>query len=274
MSIKADIGIILRCDKIIKKYRLKKIKVKTRRGPVDRLYCGEINGKKVAILYGRFNGIRTPSYLIDYEQNQLAFTQLGVKQIIGSFIVGAISDKPKAGDIVFPSDYVGLGNFQNNLYPEKRFKNVDMYHPFCPNLRDALMSAADKLKIVCREGVYASFTGYPRIETQAELRFYKKNKWDVIGQTLDVEATLARQAKCHYAPICSLTDDLSLRELFSTDPQKARELINKSKSEGRDKMEKIILAWLLRSSRISSKRCACDYEYGIEKDYFSSKPAI
>lgn len=269
---KADIGIILRCDNLIKNYNLKKVSISTKFGDVDRMYIGEVHNKSIAVLYGRFKGVRTTSEKIDYEQNQAAFNKLGVKTIIGSFIVGAISSQHRVGEIFIPNDYVGLGNFSNNFLPEKPFKNVDMYRPFCDNLIHTLKNAAHSINIPIKSGIYLSFNGYPRIETKAELDFYEKNGWDIVGQTLDVEATMARQDRCHYVAICALTDDILLRQMFTTNPDKARQIINSAKQTGRLSMERIILTWIIGYSSSNAQSCPCLYNFSSEQNFFNYKP--
>lgn len=65
---------------------------------------------------------------------------------------------------------------------------------------------------VIEDAVYVSFHGYPRIETKAELQFYKDQGWDIVGQTLDVEATLSKASGCHYVAIAASVDDSRIRE--------------------------------------------------------------
>ena len=60
---------------------------------------------------------------------------------------------------------------------------------------------------VINNAIYVCFHGWPRIETKAELDFYNKMGWDIVGQTCDPEATLARLYGLCYAGIAVQIDD-------------------------------------------------------------------
>lgn len=270
----ASVAIILRCDEVLQRYGFKQIVVNTRFGQVDRIYLGEIEGITVAVLYGRFKGLRVPSSEIDFEQNQAALSELGIRFIIGTFIVGAISPEHQAGDIFLPHDLVGLSGFRHNLRVGVPFKNVDMYQPFCPQLRQIISHGAAASGIALKtKAIYAAFTGYPRIETKAELDFYQKLGWDIVGQTLDPEATLARQMGCHYAALCALTDDINYREKYVADPVQARKEMDTFKISGRKKMERIILHSLKHIAAFHTAACSCADEPGSQQNFFNSQPS-
>jgi 5'-methylthioadenosine phosphorylase len=277
MKAKARVGLILRCDDLLQEFGFKKTIVETDFGQVDRVYLGEIAGVSVAVLYGRFKGMRTPSRDIDYMQNQAVLSELGVSLIIGTFIVGAISPEHIAGDIFMPHDFVGLGGYSDNLRIGVPFKNVDMFQPFCPQLRHLLAKGAQEDQETAdlkTEAIYAAFTGYPRIETKAELEFYQKMGWDIVGQTLDAEATLARQMKCHYAALCALTDDISYRQKYIDNPIEARRMMDMLKVSGRKKMERIILNSLKYFDAFQDDVCSCAIEGTSEQNFFRHRPTF
>ncbi len=270
-TLSADIGIILRCDDYLKEMNFEKVDIVTDYGTCNRIYIGNIGNKKVAFLYGRFDGIRTPSWEINFKQNQMALTKLGVNHIIGTFVTGSIAEEHKAGDIFIPQNYVGFGSIHENLIVNQPFKNIDMFDPFCCNLRDKLKRAAEHISIPYKEGIYLSFNGFPRIETSAELKVYEKLGFDIVGQTLDSEASLARQMKTHYAAICVTIDDIEIRKNFLTDPIASRQLSRKYIRDGRAQMLKIILE-MISNMDDDNMNCSCSYSFENETDYFNTNP--
>ena len=78
---------------------------------------------------------------------------------------------------------------------------VDMTDPFCPALRQKLISAAKEIGVNPRErGVFICTEG-PRFETPAEVRFYRSIGGDIIGTPMVPEAVLAREAGICYASV-------------------------------------------------------------------------
>jgi hypothetical protein len=110
---------------------------------------------------------------------------------------------------------------------------------------------------VKQRGVYACFHGFPRIETAAELTFYASQGWDIVGQTLDPEATLAREAGCHYAALAATIDDLSLRTGFLAKNETARPAIDRFIREGRRKTFEIFLRSLPGLVEVRGSGCNC-----------------
>lgn len=222
------VAVIARPDSFMQGAKISHLIVETGIGTHDRCYLAEHDGIKFIIVYGRFGRVRGLSSDIDFELTQEALSALGIETIVGTFVGGSIKDEDFAGNIYIPHDFFGMGNYSQSRNRGKGFRNVDMYEPFCAEARGALIAAADKVDYpVRREGIYVCFHGFPRIETKAELDFYKKMGWDIVGQTLDPEATLAKEAGCHYAAIAGAIDDRALRQKFmDNDPTAKDEIEN------------------------------------------------
>jgi 5'-methylthioadenosine phosphorylase len=76
----------------------------------------------------------------------------------------------------------------------------------CPELRGALMKAAEGLKIFAHNvGTYVCIEG-PRFSTKAESKMHRGWGADVVGMTLVPECVLAREAEMCYACIATVTD--------------------------------------------------------------------
>lgn len=214
-KMKPRIAIIMRDDEIIKKFNLKRITVNTSYGPVHRCYEGVIYGVSVLIIYGRFNGEKVPSSEINFQQTIEVVKNKNINKLIGTFVVGGIHPNMPQGSVYVLGDIVGMGNYHIHWNQTVPFHNAEMYEPFCPMLTEKLCEASRKMPFSVKENAtYVSFNGYPRIETKKELEFYHRQGWDIVGQTCDPEATMARINQICYAAVAVQIDDPTTREEY------------------------------------------------------------
>jgi 5'-methylthioadenosine phosphorylase len=273
IKLPVDVGIVGRFDERLLKYKFKRVMIQTKYGLMDRAFYGIVDGLKILVIYGRFDKNRTISEDINFEKTQAAFNAVGAKTIIGTFVTGGIQNKHKIGDVFIVSDLVGLGGFKKSLYRETGFKNADMYLPFCKVVRKALIEGAKDCKFTVKtKGIYACFHGFPRIETKAELNFYQKNGWDIVGQTLDPEATLARESGCCYAAVAVTIDDPKTRKDFLSGNEKARNLIQNAIPRGRLKTAEVVFKALKYIPRLEKRKCMCGHKFHSEKSHFRYLP--
>jgi 5'-methylthioadenosine phosphorylase len=269
----AEIGIIGRFDAELQQYGFQHVVLETEFGRMDRLFLGEVDGRRVAVIYGRFDKVRLMSSQINSELIQATFNKLGVRYILGTFVVGSIQPEIKIGEVFILDDLVGMGNFQRTLAVNRPFKNVDMYRPFCETVREALIRSAEEQQIETHhQGTYVCFHGYPRIETRAELQFYTKMGWHIVGQTLDPEATLAKESGCCYGAVAVTIDEAQTRNRFVSGDTSARVTIQEAISSGRVKTTKIVFSAIRYLPTIDAKACNCDHNYQSEKSYFAYLP--
>lgn len=211
-NIKPEIAIIMRSDEIIKDFNLKRVTINTSYGPVHRCYVGKIYDVSVLIIYGRFNGEKVPSNHINFQQTIEVVKNAGVNKLIGTFVVGGINPNMPQGSVYVLGNLVGAGNYNINWNQNNSFHNAEMFEPFCTTLTKKLCEASRKMPFPVKENAtYVCFYGYPRIETKAELDFYNKMGWDIVGQTCDPEATLSKLNQICYAGIAVQIDDPSGR---------------------------------------------------------------
>lgn len=271
--LEAEVGVVLRADALMTENGFRRVTVETAAGPVQRVFLGRIEGRRVAFLYGRFKGPRVPSREIDFVQNQAVWNALGVGVIIGTYVCGGIRPEHGIGTLFLPDDLVGFGGYPANAYPEKGFRSVDMYRPFCEPTRQALLEGAARSGVrVVERATYVCFHGWPRIETKAELAFYKAMGWDLVGQTLDPEATLARQCGCCYAALAVQIDAPASRELFLSGQGHGRQEGRRAIAEGREQMARVIRAAIPVLPSADGKTCRCGHRYGAEVDHFRPLP--
>ena len=268
-----EIGIVGRFDAQLLKHEFKRVIIPTEYGLMDRSFYGKVNGRSILVIYGRFDKNRTISEDINFEKTQAAFNAVGVKTIIGTFVTGGIQKKDNIGSVFIVSDLVGMGGYRKSLFKQSGFKNVDMYKPLCDEIRKALIKGAKESKFpVNTSGTYVCFHGYPRIETKAELDFYEKMGWDTVGQTLDPEATLARESGCCYAAVAVTIDDPRTRGDFLSGDREARKKTQNAIPDGRQKTTEIIFNAIKYISPLKKRQCMCGHKFHSEKSHFRYLP--
>ena len=273
IKLPVDIGLIGRFDNEILEYKFKRVLIPTPYGLMDRAFYGKIGKNSVLIIYGRFDKKRTISEDIDFMKTQAAFNAVGAKTIIGTFVTGGIQKSYEMGDVFIVSDFFGMGGYRKSLYLDGGFKNIDMYKPFCEEVRGALVKSAKECDFkVYDKGIYMCFHGYPRIETKAEVDFFERAGFDIAGQTLDAEATLARESGCCYAAVAVIIDDPKTRDEFMEGDTKARQKTQNAIPEGRLKTAKVVFDALKNIPTIESRKCVCNHKFHSEKSHFRYLP--
>lgn len=189
----------------------KVVNVWTPYGDVD-VTIGYLNGGKVAAINRHKDGYSVPAHKINHKANIFALWLLGVDIIIATNAVGAINIGMKPGDIVLPHQCA-------QFYPTPTFFEggdeqtyyTDMAKPYCDSLHFKLGNIASS-QLMYRTmfnpsprlhiaGRYINTPG-PRFETSFEIKIFAGMKCDIVGMTGVPEATLARELRMHYQPIC------------------------------------------------------------------------
>ncbi|MFA4818780.1 MAG: hypothetical protein WC621_02990 [Patescibacteria group bacterium] len=255
---KTKVAIIARPDWFLNKNPYNHIIVETKIGIHNRCFLTKHAGIPFIIIYGRFDRIRSTSQKINFLLTQETLSSMGIETIVGTFTCGSIKPNSQAGDVYILNDLVGMGGYDQTRNMDTGFRNVDMLKPFCAEATDVLIQSTKLIPFkVHKKGIYVCFHGYPRIETEAELNYYAKNRWDVVGQTADIEATLAREAGCHYVGLAATIDDRKLRARFLAQDPLARTCIDNNIITGRKKTFDIFLAALPKLSKIKGIKCNC-----------------
>ncbi len=228
------VAVIARPDDYLKSKNCTQIIVETDHGIFTRLYLACEKGINFLIVYGRHNKRKTTSLDIDFSITQEAISLLGVTCLIGTFVVGCVNDKMRAGSVYIVKDFIGLSgyNHQYKAANTYNFRNKDLFYPFDDVIRKILIHVSKTKDYKCNEdGVYGCLVSFPRLETQAEYKFYQMAGCDIVGKTLDPEVTLAHSANCKYAAIAVTIDDAETRKLLSKDPTSkvTEELITKGR---------------------------------------------
>lgn len=160
------------------------------------LILGNLNGKDVAVLQGRFH------YYEGYSTRELTFplrvlSLLGAETLIVTNAAGGLDTGFNPGTIMAIRDHLNFIG-ENPL----RGENVDAWGPRFPDLSkpydtellDITMQCAEKLHMTnVTAGVYVAIPG-PSLETPAETRFLKNAGADAVGMSSVPEVIVAKHA--------------------------------------------------------------------------------
>lgn len=166
--------------------------VSTVKSHAGKLIAGELCGKKVVCMSGRFH------YYEGYDFEQLVapvrlFKLLGAETLILTNASGAINTGYRPGDLMIIKDHLNLAGASplrgtNDERIGRRF--FDLSNAYDEELRSMAKSLASSCKLRVHEGVYAYTVG-PHFETPAEIRFLRMAGADAAGMSTITEAITA-----------------------------------------------------------------------------------
>lgn len=176
-------------------------------GHKGQLVIGELEGKIVAAMQGRFH------FYEGYTMQEITFPvrvmrELGCESLIVTNACGGMNDSFQAGDLMIINDHI---NFMgtNPLIGENladygpRFP--DMSRTYTKELRDLAFKTADRLGDTLQTGVYAAVSG-PTYMSAAELIMLRRLGGDTVGMSTVPEATVARHMNMNILGISCITD--------------------------------------------------------------------
>ncbi len=166
-------------------------------------YVGTMGGHRTACIQRYGPKMVIPAHKINYRAHIWAFKMLGVERIFSQNAIGSINPMLRPGDIVVPHDFIDhtKGRPRSLFDDDDCWVRVDMTEPFCPHMRQALITAARQVSDrVIDRGVFLCFEG-PRFETPTEIRMFQQLGGDIVGTPLIPEVIFAREAEICYASI-------------------------------------------------------------------------
>jgi purine-nucleoside phosphorylase len=180
--------------------------VSTVEGHKGRLIFGELSGKKVVAMQGRFH------YYEGYDMKEVTFPVrvmkfLGVKHILVSNASGGVNPDYEIGDLMVINDHINLlpnplvGQNHEELGP--RFP--DMSEPYDHEMITLALSIARKHNIRAHQGCYVGVTG-PTLETPKEYAFFRIIGGDTVGMSTIPEIIVARQMGIRCFAVSIITD--------------------------------------------------------------------
>lgn len=181
--------------------------VSTVEGHAGRLVLGELGGKSVVIMQGRFH------YYEGYTMDEVVFPVrvmklLGVDTLVVTNAAGGVNTGFVPGDLMLISDHIKFftdsplrGHNLEAFGP--RFN--DMSVAYTPELRALAKQVAAVNGIDVREGVYAHMPG-PSFETPAEIRMLRTLGADAVGMSTVPEVITAAHASMRVLGISAISN--------------------------------------------------------------------
>ncbi len=184
----------------------------TVKGHDGELIFGEMNGKKIVAMAGRFH------YYEGYTSAEVVFPvrvlkYLGIKTLLISNAAGGINTSFKVGDLMIIKDHISMFTVnpligKNEDHFGMRFP--DMSEPYKKYLIDKAKVIAAANNIEVKEGVYVGVTG-PTFETRAEYKMLHILGGDAVGMSTVQEVIAAVHLGLPVLALCVITD-LGIRD--------------------------------------------------------------
>ncbi|NLM43152.1 MAG: purine-nucleoside phosphorylase [Clostridiales bacterium] len=181
--------------------------VSTVEGHAGRFIFGDLEGKKVLAMQGRFH------YYEGYSMKEVTLPvrvmkKIGIDILIITNACGGLNDAFSPGELMLIKDHINLMGDNPLIGPNlsefgPRFP--DMSQVYNPELIEICKTVASRLNITIREGVYAAISG-PYYQSKAELRMLIKIGADAVGMSTIPEAIVARHCNIKVLGLSCITD--------------------------------------------------------------------
>ncbi len=172
-----------------------------------KLIFGELGGKKVVAMQGRFH------YYEGYSLQQVTFPVrvmklLGIERLFVSNASGGVNPDFEVGEIMIQDDHINL--FPGNPLIGKNIDELgprfpDMSEPYDPEMIELAKTIATENNIKVSVGTYAGLTG-PTLETPAEYKYVRNVGADAVGMSTVPEVIVARHMEIPCFAISIITD--------------------------------------------------------------------
>lgn len=195
-------------NKVVIKYEdIPEFPISTVEGHAGELIIGELSGKTVIAMNGRFH------YYEGYDIKETVFpirvfALLGIKNIILTNAAGGINTNIKEGSFMVINDHLSF--FAESVL---RGKNEDEFGVRFPDMSEVYdKQEREKMKLIIEkhtgnslEGVYAYMKG-PAYETPAEIRALRTLGADAVGMSTVPEAIVARHSGMKVVAVSCITN--------------------------------------------------------------------
>ena len=209
--------------------------VSTVEGHSGALIYGEIEGKKVVAMQGRFH------FYEGWDIDEVTFPVrvmkfLGIDNLIVSNASGGVNPNFKVGDIMIIKDHINMmpnhplrGANDERLGP--RF--VDMHEPYNLKMIALVEDIAKQKNIPVQKGIYLALQG-PTFETPAEYKMVFLMGTDAVGMSTVPEVIVAKHMSMQCFGLSVITDlgiDGKVEEVSHEAVQEAAKAAGKNVSE-------------------------------------------
>jgi purine-nucleoside phosphorylase len=175
-------------------------------GHAGAVICGQLGGKAVIALSGRFHVYEGHSARLAAFPIRVVHA-LGARTLIVSNAAGGVNRLWQPGDLMLIRDHINL-TFRNPLIgavEDGDLRFPDMSEPYDSQLAELAHRVASKQGIALRDGVYAGLLG-PAYETPAEVRMLERLGADAVGMSTVPEVIVARARGMRVLGISCITN--------------------------------------------------------------------
>lgn len=181
--------------------------VSTVAGHAGRLVIGELQGKNVLCMQGRFH------FYEGYSMDLVVFPiqvmkMLGIKYLILTNAAGCVNVNWKPGTLMMIKDHIKLVAecpMRGHNEDELGLRFFDMSRAYDPDLQKIVRKVAEKNGVPITEGVYMFFAG-PNFESPAEVRAARILGADAVGMSTVPEAIAAAHCGLRTIGISCMTN--------------------------------------------------------------------
>lgn len=199
--------------------------VSTVEGHSGKMIFGELGGKKVVAMQGRFH------FYEGYDMQEVTFPvrvmkYLGIQTLFASNASGGVNPDFEIGDIMIITDHINL--FPSNPLIGANDESVgprfpDMSEPYDKSLIALAEQVAKEENISVQKGVYAGLSG-PCFETPAEYKYIRIIGADTVGMSTVPEVIVAKHMGLSSFAVSIITDlgvEGKIEEVSHEEVQKA-----------------------------------------------------
>lgn len=176
-------------------------------GHAGKLVYGELSGRKVLAMKGRFHyyeGHDTLNVVFPVR----VFRMLGIRDLLVTNAAGGINRSLKPGDLMLIKDHISFfapSPLRGKNIDDLGVRFPDMSEAYSKKLINMAKEAAASLNIEIKEGVYAFAQG-PMYETPAEIRAFSVLGADAVGMSTVPEVIAARHCGMRVLGISCITN--------------------------------------------------------------------
>jgi purine-nucleoside phosphorylase len=176
-------------------------------GHAGRMVLGRFTDVSLCVMSGRVHPYE------GYSARDVAFPvrvlgSLGIKTLIVTNAAGAVNTAFRPAELMVITDHLNLTGMNPLVGPEDKQlgpRFPDMTEAYAPRLQKVCESAALRIGLNLRKGVYAGLLG-PSFETPAEIRMLRTLGADAVGMSTVMEVIAASQLGMKVLGISCLTN--------------------------------------------------------------------
>lgn len=166
---------------------------------------GHLGGRAVAFLPRHGSDHSVAPHLINYRANIWALASLGVRAIVSSAAVGAVSPDYAVGSLALVDQYIDRTHGRADTFFDRgSVQHLASAEPFCPQLLDIAVrelgaEVAPSSTVVVIQG--------PRFSTRAESTWFRQAGAHLVNMTLYPEVALAAELSIGTVTLAYITDN-------------------------------------------------------------------